>query len=201
MKSIRMTLTVAVLAITASGALAQRIKMREGKLDALKGVKSFNMQYDYNGMTCTTKNIPEEEFIADKKAEYNKKEAGKGDKWAESWVADRENRFHPHFKEMFEKESSMQLASDQNEKYTLIFRTTHVETGYNIGISRRDASIDAEALVVETANPGNVIAKLSITDIPGRTFGGYDFDTGERLAEAYEKAGKSLGKYFHKEID
>ena len=200
MKALRFTLAVAAL-LAASTSMAQRIKMKEGNLDALKGVKKINIKYDYAGMTCTTKDIPEEEFIANKRAEYNKKEAGKGDKWAESWVADREKRFAPHFKEMFEKQAEIELAEGNNEQYTLIFKTTHTETGYNIGISRRDAFIDGEALVVETANPEKIIAKISIDNVPGRTGGGYDFDTGERLAEAYEKAGKSLGKYFSKQID
>ena len=201
MKMIRFALTVAAFSLAASTAMGQKIRLKEGKLDALKGVKKMNVQYDYSGMTCTTKNIPEDEFVSNKKEEYNKKEAGKGDKWADSWVADREKRFHVHFKDMFEKQSDLQLGDMPDEKYNLDFKTTHVETGYNIGISRRDAFIDGEALVIETANPKNVIARITIDNVPGRTGGGYDFDTGERLAEAYEKAGKSLGKYFSKEID
>lgn len=201
MNIIRFALTVAAFTMATSTAIAQKIKLKEGNLSTLKGVKKMNVKYDYSGMTCTTKNIPEDEFVAKKKEEYNKKESGKGDKWADSWVADREKRFHVHFKDMFEKESDMQIGSLPEEKYTLIFKTTHVETGYNIGVSRRDASIDGEALVVETANPSNVIARMTIDNVPGRTGGGYDFDTGERLAEAYEKAGKSLGKYFSKQVD
>jgi len=197
MKTLRFTLGLIALLVT-STAMGQRIKMKEGNLDALKGVKKLNIQFDYSGMTCTTKDIPEEEFIAKKKEEYNKKEPGKGDKWAESWVADREKRFAPHFKELFQKQSDIELSDDGSEKYTLIFKTTHTETGYNIGISRRDAFIDGEAIVVEAANPDKVLARISIDNVPGRTGGGYDFDTGERLSEAYEKAGKSLGKYFRK---
>jgi len=200
MKVIRFTLLVAVL-FTVSTAFAQRLKMKEGSLDALKGVKKLNIQYDYSAMTCTTKDIPEAEFVAKKKEELNKKEAGKGDRWADSWVADREKRFAPHFKEMFEKQAEIELADGKTEKYTLIFKTTHTETGFNIGVTRRNAYIDGEAVVVETANPDKVLATISITDIPGRTGGSYDFDAGERLAEAYEKAGKSLGKYFSKQID
>ncbi len=200
MKALKFTLLAASL-LAATTTMAQRIKMKEGNLDALKGVKKLNIRYDYSAMTCTTKDIPEADFVANKKEEYNKKEAGKGDRWAESWVADREKRFAPHFKQMFEKQSDILLSEGESEKYTLIFKTTHTETGFNIGIKRRDAFIDGEALVVEAANPDKVLAKISIDNVPGRTGGGYDFDAGERLAEAYEKAGKSLGKYFSKQID
>ena len=201
MKALRFTLAIAALSLAATSTFAQRVKMKEGNLDALKGVKKLNVKYDYSGMTCTTKDIPESDFVSNKKEEYNKKEAGKGDKWADSWVADREKRFAPHFKEQFEKQASIQIADGNNEKYTMIFHTTHVETGFNIGITRRDAYIDAEVIVVESANPDKVLAKMTIDNIPGRTGGGYDFDTGERLAEAYEKAGKTVGKYFDKEVN
>ncbi|MBS1775375.1 MAG: hypothetical protein JSS64_03740 [Bacteroidetes bacterium] len=150
MKSLKIALALAAL-LASSSAMAQRIKMKEGNLDMLKGVKKMNIKYDYSNMTCTTKDIPEAEFIANKKEEYNKKETGKGDHWAEGWVADRENRYAPKFREMFEKQSDITLDPSGNEKYTLIFHTTHTETGYNIGISRRNAYIDAEALVVESA--------------------------------------------------
>jgi len=199
MKVLRITLAIAAISL-AAGASAQKIKLKEGSLDALKGTTEFNVKYDYSNMTVTTKNKPEAEFIEDKKKDLNEKEAGKGDKWAESWVADREKRYAVQFKEEFEKQSDMKIGENQNSKYTLVFHTTHTETGYNIGISRRNAYIDGELMVVETANPGNVIARISIDDVAGQTFGGYDFDTGVRLQESYAKAGKELGKFLKKKI-
>ena len=81
-------------------------------------------------------------------------------------------------------------------KYTLIFKTTSIEPGYNIGISRKNAQIDAEIWIVETANKSNKVATFTINNVPGGTAFGYDFDTGLRISEAYAKAGKSLGKFF-----
>jgi hypothetical protein len=200
MKLVKLTLAMAALTLAAAPAIAQKVKLKEGKLDALKGTTEFNVRYDYSGMTVTTKNKPEAEFIETKKKEYNDKEPGKGDTWATSWVADRDKRYAVQFKEEFEKQSDLKIAENPNAKYTLVFRTTHTETGYNIGISRRDAYIDGEALIVETANPDNVIAKIAVDDCPGRTFGGYDFDTGVRLQEAYAMAGKAVGKFIGKKI-
>lgn len=196
MKAKTLTLTAAMLCVTAMS-FAQKIRVKEGKLDALNGVTEMNIQYDYSNMTVTTKDIPEDEFIADKKADLNKKESGTGNKWAKSWVADRDKRYAVQFKEEFEKQSDIKL-KESGAKYTLIFHTTHSETGYNIGISRRNAYIDGEATIVETANPGNVVARLTIDNCAGRTFGGYDFDTGVRLQESYAVAGKYLGKYIKK---
>ena len=200
MNMMRTTLLTAALAVGSFSAEAQKIKLKEGDLSGLKGTKEFNIRYDYSSMTVTTKKKPEAEFIAEKKEDYNKKEAGKEDKWAESWVADREKRYAVQFKEEFEKQSDMKISENPDAKYTLIFHTTHTETGYNIGISRRNAYIDGELLVVETANPDKVIARISIDDAAGQTFGGYDFDTGVRLQESYAKAGKELGKFLRKKL-
>lgn len=192
LKNLLLTLA---LAGAANSLYAQ--KVIEGDLSALKGATEFNIQYDYSNMTVTTKNKPEDEFIADKREDLNKKDAGKGDQWAASWVADRDKRFAVQFKEEFEKQSDMKLVNS-GAKYTLIFHTTHTETGFNVGVMRRNAYIDGVATIVDASNPGKVIARIKIDDCAGRTFGGYDFDTGTRLQESYAVAGKKLGKYIKK---
>jgi hypothetical protein len=190
------TLAIIMVGMSLAG-YSQKLKVVEGDLSALKGEKSIKTEFTYDKMTVTTKNVPEAEFVATKKDEYNKKEAGRGEKFAQSWVDDRPNRFEPQFRELFAKHSELTTADD-NAKYTLIFHTTHTETGYNIGISKRPAYIDGEAWVVETANKDKVIAKLTIDNVPGSQFGGYDYDTGTRLAECYAKAGKDIGKLIGK---
>ncbi len=189
----------AMLILGIAPAFAQKIKLQSGNFKTLEGVKELNIEYDYSDMTITTKNIKEAKFIAEKTADYNDKEAGKGDNWAKSWVADRDKRYAVQFKEEFEKQSKIDL-KESGAKYTLIFHTTHSETGYNIGISRRNAYIDGVATIVEAANPSNVIARISIDDCAGRVFGGFDFDTGLRLQEAYAVAGKQLGKFLKKKM-
>ena len=135
----------------------------------------------------------EKDYIKSKTEEYNKKEPGRGDSWAKSWVTDRASRFEPKFIELFQENSDMTVK--EASKYTMIFKTTSTEPGYNIVINRKNAEIDAEILIVETANRSKVIAKLTVTNAPGRIYGGYDYDTGSRIAEAYAASGKRLGKY------
>ena len=67
-----------------------------------------------------------------------------------------------------------------------------------MGVWRKNAELNGEVWIVETANKSNVIAKISVDKALGRTFGGYDFDTGGRIMEAYADAGKALGKYLSK---
>ena len=77
----------------------------------------------------------------------------------------------------------------------LIFKTVKTEPGWNIGITRAPAYIDAEAWIVDSKDRGKVLAKLTITKSPGRDAMGYDYETGARIQEAYAKAGKELGAY------
>lgn len=172
--------------------MAQRLKLQEGDLAGLKSETSINFEFTYDNMSVG-KFDTEKEYLEKKTAEYNKKEAGRGDNWAKSWAADRQSRFEPKFRELFTKESGM--SESKTAKYTIIFKTKSTEPGYNIVISRKNAQIDADAVIVETANKSKVIALISVDNALGRTFGGYDYDTGLRIGEAYADAGKALGKY------
>jgi hypothetical protein len=72
---------------------------------------------------------------------------------------------------------------------------TSTELGYNIVVTRKNAEIDAEVTIVETANRSKKIATIKVTNAPGRQFSGNDYDTGERISEAYAVSGKKLGKH------
>jgi len=174
------------------GISAQRIKVIEGDLSALKGEQNINTEFTYDNMKVG-KYDKEADYVSDKTTSLNKKEPGRGDTWAKAWITDRKDRFEPKFNELFEKSSNMSIS--KNAKYTLIFKTITTEPGFNIGITRKNAEINAEVVLVETANKDKVIAKATVQKAVGRTFGGYDFDTGERISEAYADAGKALGKY------
>jgi len=184
-----------VLLIAGTNSYAQKVKLLSGKLTVLKSVENLNLEYDYSKMGVG-KFSNEEDYIKTKKADYNKKEEGRGDTWEQSWVADRKNRFEPQFEELFNKYSGITAGNIPEAKYTLIFKTKFTEPGYNVYVSRRNAEIDGEALLVETANPTKVLARLSVLNCQGRTMGGNDYDTGTRLQESYAVAGKGLGKFF-----
>ncbi|WP_346320161.1 hypothetical protein [Chitinophaga sp. YIM B06452] len=170
---------------------AQRIKVTEGKLSVLEGQKEINIEYSYDNMRVG-KFDKEEEYIKSRTEELNKKEPGRGDQWAKAWVADRKQRFEPKFDELFSKTSGMQL--DKNAKYTIIFNTVFTEPGFNVVVHRKNAYIDGEVTIVETADKSKVVAKATIDNSPGKSVWGNDYDTGERISEAYAKAGKELAK-------
>jgi hypothetical protein len=183
-----------VLASTTT--FAQRIKIIDGDLKALNGQSSVKTEFTYDNMIIG-KNETEAEYIAEKKGKLDAKEAGRGNKWEQAWKDDRKNRFEPQFRELFAKHSGMSASAD-NAPYTLIFKTTRTEPGFNVGVMRMPAYIDGEVWIVETSNPSKVIAKLSILKAPGRDAMGFDYETGVRLEEAYAKAGKEIGQFITK---
>jgi hypothetical protein len=170
---------------------AQKVKNTSGNADILKPESAINIEFNYDNI-AVGKYKDEQEYITAKTAEYNKKEAGKGDAWAASWKNDREARYEPKFIELFKIHSGMSVLTEAN--YTMIVKTVSIEPGWNIGISRKNAEIDLEIWIVETKNKTNKLATFTINNVPGGTAFGYDFDTGLRISEAYAKAGKSVGK-------
>ena len=173
---------------------AQKLKLTEGNLDVLKGQKEVNTEFTYDNIKVG-KYDKEEDYIKDKTADYNKKEAGRGDTWARAWKEDREARYEPKFMELFNNKGDIKAVHNKNAKYTLIFKTTFLEPGYNVGVWRKNASMNGEVWIVETANPSKALAKISVDKAQGRDWAGFDFDTGQRLAETYADAAKALAKF------
>ena len=186
-----LTLFVFVLTLTCQ-LYAQKIELIEGDLSSLKAEKSIDINFTYDSITMGGKGHPSEsEYVAKKTAEYNKKEAGKGDAWAKSWKDDRESLYQPAFTKIFQQMSGLEM--NAKAKYTLIFKTIYTEPGFNIMVHQEPAQINGIALIVESANKSHIVAKLSVNKAKGRSFWGNDFNSGERLAEAYEAAGSQLG--------
>jgi hypothetical protein len=165
----------------------------EGDLSVLKGQKAVKTEFTYDNMSVGK--FPQEaDYVAQKKSDLNKKEPGRGDSWEEVWISDRKERFEPQFRELFSRYAEISTVGE-DAPYTLIFKTTKTEPGWNIGITRAPAFIDAEAWIVDSQNRDKVLAKVTITKAPGRDAMGYDYETGARLQEAYAKSGKELGAF------
>lgn len=190
--------TVAFLLIAVPSLLAaQKLKVESGNLSFLKNMKTFKVSYDFTGMKVGKKT--EDDYLNDKAAKYDKDEPGRGGKFKESWFRDRETRFYPKFEELFNDHGSkagLKISRTEGEG-EMVVHTTFTEPGYNVGVSRMNASIN---LMVHFKKDGNELATVSVTGAPGQTFGGYDFDTGVRISEAYAKAGKELAQFLSKNM-
>lgn len=194
---------VAISFLSADASLAQRVDLRSGDVGVLSGQKTVNVEYDYSEFGVG-KFATEQEYLDKKSAEYNAKEAGKGDAWKKAWVEDRKARYEPKFEELFNKgledKGITAVKARPDAQYTLIVKTKFVEPGFNVGVMRKNAYVDFEVDLVESANKSNKVAEIGMRNVPGGQFGGFDFDTGVRIAESYAKAGKSLAAFLDKKL-
>lgn len=199
MKKLIFTLTIGFVAIAAAN--AQKVVSTSGDLSFLKGQTELNVVYDYS--TLEVGNFPSEQSYKDKKiADYNKKEAGRGEKWSESWDRDKTVRYPEKFEELINKglsKNGIHVAqNNEAAKYTLIVKTRFIEPGYNVGVSSMPASVNLDYIFVEKDNTATVLANLSQRRIPGAQAMGFDYDTGTRISEGYAKGGKMLAAYIAK---
>ncbi len=200
MKKLFVFIMSIMLVFLFSGVNAQKISIKKGSFDALKGQESVNVEFTYDNM-AVGKFKNEQDYIDKKVKEYNDDEAGKGDQWREDWVNDREERFQPRFEEEFDdmmKSKGVDMRISSAGDYTLIVNTSFTEPGFNIGIARSNAYVDLEVKLVKSDAPEEVLGLMIISKSPGRDWGGYDFDTGYRIQEAYAKAGKEIAYYLIK---
>lgn len=200
MKNFFLFFALTLFVIVPQSVEAQKIKLDSGNLKALKGQKEFNIVYEYDDMQVG-KFDSEEAYIEERVTKLNDKEAGSGDKWKEGWFADREGRYHPKFEELLNVNLDKASASANNAgaKYTIVLKTVFTEPGFNVGVARKNASINVVIHFVESGTD-NIIGVMTMDKIPGRGGMGYDFDTGFRIQEAYAKCGKELGKYLSKKV-
>lgn len=182
-------LVVAFISVTAFGQ-----KVSSGNFGNLKGITEFNLVFDYAGLTVD-KFKTEEEFLADKMKK--REEKGTADDFKASWFADRQDRYEPKFIESFNKRFDGKVKADKNlssAKYTMTIKTTWIYPGYNVGVMRQDAKINATITVTETANPSNVLLVVTYEKIHGDGAMGYDFNSGYRISEGYAKLAKEFAR-------
>jgi hypothetical protein len=201
MKNLKLILAGAALLV--AGAISAQ-KWSEGKdLSYLKGQKEVAFQFVYDNLTVGKKGKTETDYVAEKVADNNKKEAGKGDAWAKAWVDARQKTYEPKFEELFNKTGGDKISGNRKNttaKYTVIIRTLRIEPGYNIGVMKQAAFCDFEITIVETANPTKVLSKGVLLNQPGSQVMGYDYDVASRVQECYAKGGKTLGKTLGKAV-
>jgi hypothetical protein len=176
---------------------AQEVFLTKGDLSILKGEKSINIELTYEKLTIDGYG-KEEAYIKKKIAEGNLKEPGAGDKWAAKWEEDKKTLFAEKFVLGFTKQNKMTV--DKEAKYTLIFNTKALEPGYQVGISKKNAGVDGNVIIVETANREKKLVVLFVQRAEDSKWRGAAFDAASRIGDAYYLDGQKVGKFMEKEV-
>lgn len=198
MKSLLLSATLCMLAM---GIYAQKIVVESGNVDFLKNEKIMTVKFTYDHMLVGK--MTEEEYIQKKKADANAKTPGGGDTWHQSWVADRDTRFEPKFIELFNKyiseKNGVNLTTNGEGKYVMTINTHFTEPGFNVGVARKNSSINVRAIITDKET-GKEVAVISIDKSSANDFMGTDFDVAYRIQESYGKAGRELAKFLIKKL-
>lgn len=194
----KMLLIAGFIAVTAMTAKAQKFTEGDESLSFLSGETKFNIEYVYDGMMVGKK--AEADYKAEKIDAYNKKQPGKGDRWAEKWVNSRSAVYEPMFEELINKmlfkgKTNATAAKNQKDaKYTIVVKTVMLEPGFNSFAMKVNPYCDFEVSFVETAT-GKVMAKAFLNNVQGVVVNDndWDFDPSNRIKECFAKAGKMVG--------
>lgn len=180
-------------------AVAQKFKVTEGSFKNLKGIATYDLVFDYENLKVD-KFDTEEDFLKDKMAK--REEKGTDEDFKKSWFSDRADRYEPKFIESFNKRFKKgEISVDKNNtaaNYTMHIKTTWIYPGYNVGVMRQPAKINATVTVYEKANPTNVLFKGDISKVLGNGAAGFDYNSGYRISEAYALLAKILTKNINK---
>jgi len=193
------TLVIAIVALSFFTVNAQKVKVVSGNFAALKGQSNISIRFTYDNLKVGK--MDENAYLEKKKNQYNEKEPGKGDLFIEAWKNDRATRYEPKFLELINKYLSKKGVTVDRDladcEYEFILNTYFIEPGWNIGISRSNAFISTTLQLVNKQT-GEKLGELNLIKAPGGQFGGYDFDSGVRVSEAYAKTGKTVAGFIFK---
>lgn len=190
---------VMALLVVSANSFAQKMKVSKGDIKNLKDISAYTLEFDYSNLEIP-KYDSEDDFLADKMAKREEKEAGKGEEFKKSWFADRQDRYEPKFIESFNKrfDDGEVSVSMEDAAYTMKIHTNKIYAGYNVGVVRKNAEIDATVTVYETANPSNVLLEGKYSDVQGYGAMGNDYNSGYRISECYAKLAKNMAGFIIK---
>lgn len=181
-----------------SFAFSQSIVVSSGSLPPFQEDKMIEFAFTYNDMLVGK--MTEAEYVDKKVSEYNAKEEGRGDAWLEAWEGDRVQRFEPKFEELFTKHlEKYDFSIDSSSKYLVIINTDFTEPGFNVGVARRNASVDLTCRIIDKSTEEE-IGVVKIRNASANNFWGTDFEVGYRIQECYAKAGREFAKFLVKKL-
>ncbi len=174
---------------------AQEVDLTKGDLSILKGETTINFEFTYEKMGVGDFN-KEADYIKKRVEEENKKDPPNGDNWAAQWEEQKKSYFGDKFILGFTKQNKMTYSKEA--KYTLIFNTRALEPGYQVGVSKRNAGVDGNVTLVETAKRDKKLAVLFVERAPETKWRGAAFDAKSRIGDAYFMNGQKVGKFIEK---
>ncbi|WP_123868024.1 hypothetical protein [Chryseobacterium lactis] len=173
--------------------MAQRVKVISGDYNFLKGQKFIKVVFKFDGVTFARKKITEEQYIAERMAEIEKrKDKEEAEKWKNDWEYSKTKTFQDKFLASWNKNTDIEAATHfEKTKYTLIVEPTWISQGIFGGIGSIHAEMNSRMTFVETDNPNTVLMVVEGLKATGDNVIGVP-NNNDRIAECYAKTSKML---------
>lgn len=174
---------------------SQRFKIHEGKLEDLKNISSFMVEFNYENIKIHGFNS-EEEFLKDK-LDKRKNQPERARRFEESWFSNREKYYNPAFVNYFNqyfKDQACKIVSESD--HLMRVNIIWIYTGYALEPAKISAIID----FYEVKNPSKKILSIEFDKVIGLEKKMIAVDEFDRVIGAFEKLAKNLAiqlKRFH----
>ncbi len=189
--------------LLSAGVSAQKVTVVEGNFKFLKDVPSVNVVFRYDDMKFFKENKSEEQYVEERTAELNAKNAGTGDTWALKWAGAKQSIWEPNFMDLLAKtvtakKGTVFAQGKKDAPYTLTVDATWIYPGWDAAVMKQPAKVTTFLIFTETGNPAKVLLKLKSENAPGDQWGS-NFSNESRIGEGFEKTAKTLGNRILKE--
>lgn len=216
----RTTLTICAILFSLSYCLAQKISWEIGNADVLKGQSTASSEIVYEDNLIVS-DVPEKQFLEDRRKTDNAEKAGAGDAFCNSWDEAKKTKYIKRFSEYMTKASKEKITVSENAsdaKYVIILTPHNIDLGKGKYFGTKPALVDFDIVIAENANRNYIVAKGVAKGVKGESKapkgsawipGGagtaidvanrvQNFDATNRIAESFELLAVALGKDLRK---
>lgn len=180
-----------------------KYKSGDDTLSYLKGQEKVKLEFNYTESTI-------DEFSSEKEytdtliAKRNSKKPGSGDKWKKKWEEDKKTfalEFETGLKNSIKKKRRKKgidtIFSEKvrNENFKVVVHITHIDLGYNYGISAKHAKVKARFEIYSVKN-----STSPITVYEAEAKGTTAYSIASRVGEAFDRMASGFGKHLLKKI-
>lgn len=183
----KMKLSLFFLLCLSNLIFSQRFKIIEGDLKNLKGITSYQVQFNYDKVAVHGFDS-EEDFLKDK-IEKRKNNPEKAEAFERDWFLNREKYYHPAYIEFFNdffKEGECKI--DENGTYLMKVNVVWVYPGYLVEPAKVSAIIDFYNVKDLNAK----LLSIKFDKVIGYEKNAYVAEEYERFIGAYKKLAKNL---------
>lgn len=193
----RLIYRVAFLILPIAFVNGQVFKTDLGDLNALSGVKRYNIVFEYATELKIPKYDSEKTFLESYSKKKNKIKLGSGDDFNELWFTSRSDQFEPKFIQEFNffnlKEKQVTVARNRiNAAYTMVIKTSLIDPGNSNFIFKKDARLEVTIKIFKSESPDQILYATEIVDVHSKGASVSDLD---RIMSAYAELGRGLSKH------